>query len=74
MICVCGHEKDLHKISGTALSLVEFEWCEGCCSSTLYKQHKTYHTFKLDNLSYLEEKYKEQLNESTKRQPTRNST
>lgn len=56
LICICGHFKSQHESESTgAIILHEYgdHWCSFCVGN------QPFHTFKLDNLKYLEAKYKE---------------
>lgn len=52
LICTCGHKKDDH-------SRGPFTQEYMCVECSYIDSDYHYHTFKLDNLSYLENKYNE---------------
>lgn len=62
MICKCGHLESKHRRDNA-----KDMYCSECWDNIttpknpLYKIDCVYHNFKLDNLKYLEQKYKESI-------------
>lgn len=59
--CICGHKKFFHQNENNSkvITIKEYgdHWCEQC--AYIGDGFSSFHTFKLDNLSYLETKYNE---------------
>lgn len=52
--CVCGHLKNKHRTEAAGFSILPSlgnHWCDGCFVSG----KESFHTFKLDNLQYIED-------------------
>lgn len=56
LVCVCGHTRGKHNFRNTA--------CDGCWDASVFRIPYVYwiHSFKLDNLKYLELFSKEKEN------------
>lgn len=56
MICICGHRRSCHKDGRSngirIIAELRKHWCAKCLSGV-----NPFHTFKLDNLKYLERLY-----------------
>ena len=60
---VCKHTQKNHFVDGenSVTTIAEYgeHWCSGCTNARTVPARNSFHTFKLDNLAYIEELAKE---------------
>jgi hypothetical protein len=51
--CICGHSETEHHLNFDSI-VPEKHWCSGCSKINKFTIPNMFHTFQLDNLSYVE--------------------